>query len=187
MPIKIRLALRPLVLPLREIDNYLPKKGTFIDIGCGEGLIASHLANQVNRNVIGIDVNIKRLPKSYQKNLTFKKADITKMSFKKINGAVLSDVLHHLSPRDQHILLEKVYKSLNRKGVLVIKEIDTSEFVRSKLSRLWDFILYPKDKIAFTNHKYLKKSLEHLGLKVNISRPCRYFPGSTTLYICTKK
>ena len=179
--------LRKLILPLDEIDKAIPTSGKIIDFGCGQGLIASLLAKKPNRQIIGIDANAKRLPKSSKKNLTFKKNDITTMPFEKINGAILSDVLHHLALKDQQTLLEKIFKKLNKKGVLVIKEIDTSEFLRSHLSRLWDFILYPQDKITFTNYKYLKKALIAIGFKVDIRRPSRYFPGSTTLYVCTKK
>jgi 2-polyprenyl-3-methyl-5-hydroxy-6-metoxy-1,4-benzoquinol methylase len=179
--------LRELILPIDEINNAIPKSGKIIDFGCGQGQIAYFLSRQLNRQVIGIDANYKRLPKYTQKNLTFKKADITKLSIEKINGAVLSDVLHHLSLKNQNKLLEKIYKNLEKNGVLIIKEIDTGEFIRSNLSRLWDFILYPRDKIVFSNSNYLKKILINFGFEVTISRPCRYFPGSTTLYICTKK
>lgn len=184
---KIHIVLRLLILPLKEIDRAIPKKGLILDLGCGEGVIAVYLSKKLNRQVIGIDANKKRLPKSSQKNLVFKNTDITKISFEKINGAVLSDVLHHLPLKKQHELIANIYKNLKRDGVLVIKEIDTSEFIRSRLSRLWDFILYPHDKITFTNCKYLKKILTKIGFEVKITRPCRFFPGSTTLFICTKK
>ena len=179
--------LRKLILPIDEIDRAIPNSGKVIDFGCGQGLISYFLSLKPRRQVTGIDANKKRLPKYSQKNLAFKNADITKLSLEKMNGAVLSDVLHHISLKDQHKLLEKIYKNLNINGVLVIKEIDTGEFVRSHLSRLWDFVLYPKDKIAFTNSYNLQKILTNLGFKVRISRPCRYFPGSTTLYVCIKK
>lgn len=178
---------RKLILPFTEIERALPKSGIIIDLGCGEGLIAFNLSKNSKRQIIGIDANKKRLPKSLQKNLTFINEDITKLPPKKINGAVISDVLHHLSLLDQKKLLNNIYQNLKKNGVLVIKEIDTSEFIRSHLSRLWDFILYPQDKITFTSHKYLKDTLTIIGFKVEIARPCRYFPGSTTLYVCTKK
>lgn len=178
---------RKLILPIEEIDKAIPKKGTVIDFGCGQGQIAFILSNQPERIVVGIDANNKRLPKYTRKNLVFKKADITKLAISKISGAVLSDVLHHLSLTDQSVLVKKICKNLENNGVLVIKEIDANEFIRSHLSRLWDFILYPQDKITFTNSDYLIKTLDKIGFKVDILRPCRYFPGSTTLYICTKK
>lgn len=179
--------LRTLILPLSEIDEAIPKNGKIIDFGCGQGLISNHLSKNSGRQIIGIDFNKIRLPNSTQKNLLFRKADITKISIEKINGAVMSDVLHHLSLIDQQKLLEKIYQNLKKGGILVIKEIDTSEFIRSHLSRLWDFILYPQDKITFTSHKYLKEALAKIGFIVTITRPCRFFPGSTTLYICIKK
>lgn len=177
---------RKQILPFDKIDRALPKTGVILDLGCGQGLIARYLAQQGNRRVIGIDSNIYRLPKDNLPNLTYKKGDITKITFGQIEGVVISDVLHHLQPKHQLSLLSKIHKNLKNGGVLVIKEIDTGEFVRSKLSRLWDWLLYPKDKIAFTNSKYMTKTLKNLGFRVQLSRPCRLFPGSTTLYICTK-
>lgn len=179
--------LRKSILPINQIDKSIPKKGKIIDLGCGEGLITKYLANCSKRQVTGIDSNQKRLPNSFSKNLIFKKGDITKIKLQKINGAVISDVLHHLSAKDQHLLLKKIYKNLNKNGVLAIKEIDTNEFIRSKLSRLWDFLLYPHDKINFTSSYSMKKKLTSLGFVISITRPCRLFPGSTTLYICTKR
>ena len=179
--------LKKLILPIDEINEVIPKNGKIIDFGCGQGLIALHLSKNNSRQVIGIDANKIRLPKSTQKNLIFRNADITKLSLEKINGAVVSDVLHHLPLKEQRKLIENIYNNLKNNGILVIKEIDANEFIRSKLSRLWDFILYPQDKITFTSYKYLKEILTKTGFKVKITRPCRFFPGSTTLYVCIKK
>lgn len=178
--------LRKLILPIDNIDKSIPKNGKILDLGCGQGLIAFFLSKQKSRYVIGIDENYKRLPGFSKKNLTFKKADITKLELKKINGVVLSDVLHHLPIKSQQKLLKKIYKSLNKKGILVIKEIDTDEFLRSRLSRFWDFVFYPRDKIIFWKATDLKRTLEKLGFKVKITRPVRFFPGSTTLFVCKK-
>lgn len=181
------LALRTLILPLREIDLALPKTGKIIDLGCGQGIIATYLSQTKSRKVIGIDADGSRLPKSSQKNLVFIKKDLRGINLSKINGAVTSDLLHHLEPKEQKELIKKVYLALEKEGVLIIKEIDTGEIVRSKLSRIWDFILYPKDKIYFNSAVNLKNFLKKTGFSlIKISRPCRLFPGSTTLFICTK-
>lgn len=181
------LKLRKLILPLEEINTNLPSMGQIVDLGCGQGIIAEFLAQTKTRNVVGMDSDTSRLPKSYQKNLNFIKQDLTKVKLSKINGAVISDVLHHLEPKDQKTLLKKVYLALEKKGVLIIKEIDTGEFVRSKLSRFWDFILYPHEKIYFQSALHLKKFLINTGYKqIEILRPCRLFPGSTTLIVGRK-
>jgi len=177
---------RKLILPLDLIDHAIPKAGKVLDLGCGQGQVATYLAQRPNRKVIGIDSNTNRLPPKSLTNLTFENGDITKISLQQIDGVVISDVLHHLSLERQQQLLLKISKHLNKNGVLVIKEIDTGELVRSKLSRLWDLLLYPQDKIAFTSTKFMKKILKELNFKVTVHRPCRFFPGSTTLYICTK-
>jgi 2-polyprenyl-3-methyl-5-hydroxy-6-metoxy-1,4-benzoquinol methylase len=178
--------LRSAILPLSEIDNALPKKGKITELGCGQGVISKYLAMRKDRYVLGIDLNKERIGKSKNRNLQFKVGDITRNVYKLHDGFVISDVLHHLSLEGQKILLTKLHKALKDDGLLIIKEIDTNEIIRSRLSRFWDFIFYPNDKINYWNSKELKTYLEKLGFQVSIQRPCRFFPGSTTLFICTK-
>ena len=181
------LALRKLILPLEEIDSAFPKTGKIIDLGCGQGIIASYLSQTKSREVIGIDADNLRLPKSNQKNLIFMKKDLRSINLSKINGAVISDVLHHLEPKEQKVLIKKVYLALEKNEVLVVKEIDTAEIIRSRLSGFWDFIFYPKDRIYFNSAVNLKNFLKKTGFsQIKISRPCRFFPGSTTLLVCVK-
>ncbi len=178
--------LRKLILPLDKIDYYLPKKGKIIDLGCGQGITCRFLANSNTRQVFGVDTDVERLPKSETKNLKFISADITKYKITKTEGIVISDVLHHIHPIKQKKLLGNISKSLKAGGILIVKEIDNGEFIRSRLSRLWDFILYPKDKIFYWDSVPLKRFLENLGFSVKTIRTSRLFPGSTTLFICKK-
>lgn len=178
--------LRTLILPLAEIDESLPQKGTIVDLGCGEGTVAKYLAQNKKRNVIGVDIDKTRLKSSTLKNLKFQHADIRNYNLKNVEGAVLSDVLHHINFDDQKKVLANIGNGLKRGGILIIKEIDTQEFIRSKLSRFWDFLFYPSEKIYFSNSKDLVKELKSLGFKVSIKRSSRLFPGSTTLFFCKK-
>lgn len=177
---------RSQILPLSLISIHLPKSGEIIELGCGEGVIAKYVAKKRERDVMGIDKDKERLPKVKYKNLKFISADIRKYDLPTAIGFILSDVLHHLSKKDQKKLLTKISLKLKKEGVLIIKEIDTHEFIRSHLSRLWDFILYPQDEINYWHHNDLKKYLEELKFKVKIIRPNRLFPGSTTLFIAKK-
>lgn len=179
-------ALRSIMLPLSEIDKATPKKGIIIELGCGEGVISKFISMQNTRKVIGIDFNQERLPKKNSNNLKFIKADITKYNFPKVNAVIVSDVLHHINYKSQNKVLDTVYKSLKKGGVLIIKEIDTGEYIRSKMSRFWDFLFYPKERIYFNNALKLSNYLHSIGFKVSTKRPCRLFPGSTTLFICKK-
>jgi SAM-dependent methyltransferase len=174
------------MLPLAEIDRAIPESGLIYDLGCGEGVVAKYLAKKNHRNLVGVDIDSTRLEKNGGKNLRFQKADIRSYRIKDARGIVLTDVLHHIDFKSQDLLLKNIAKSLKRGGVLVIKEIDTGESIRSKLSRFWDFLFYPNEKIYFSNAKSLSAKLRRLGFKVAVKRLAYLFPGSTTLYICKK-
>ena len=178
--------LRTTTLPLKEIDYYLPNQGLIVDLGCGKGIIAEFLSRRTERLVVGVDKLKKNLPKKCPKNLMFKSADITAYKIKNVQGIVISDVLHHLNLKDQKGLLKNIAKNINKQGILVVKEIDASEFIRSSLSRFWDFVFYPQDKINYWHSQKLKFFLKNLGFKVQVKRTTRFFPGSTTLFICKR-
>lgn len=178
--------LRNLMLPLKQMDEALPAKGTILDLGCAEGPIAFYLAKNPKRFVIGVDLDAKRLPKSKQKNLIFEKGDIRKYSMKNVSAVVISDVLHHIEFKDQELVLKNVAEGLKKDGILLIKEIDTEDTIRSKLSRFWDFVFYPNEKIYFSSKTNLKNKLSKLGFKTVVKKDLLFFPGSTTLYVCKK-
>lgn len=177
---------RAMILPLKEIDMQISDTASIVELGCGQGVISAFLAQKSGRNIVGVDKNVRRLKKSNLKNLKFIKGDITKLNFKNLDAIIISDVLHHLNPKSQKTLLSKIPKMIKKRGVLVIKEIDKAERIRMTLSRIWDFLLYPNDKIFYFDCKELKNQLEKLGFTVKLSRPCRFFPGSTTLLTCKK-
>ncbi len=175
------------MLPIKQTNKALPAKGKIIDLGCGQGITAGFLARGKARTVIGVDLNKNRLAKSKLKNLKFVHGDIRTYNTKGASGILISDVLHHLSFNDQDAILKNITKNSDKGLVLVIKEIDSKEFVRSKLSRLWDLLFYPKDKIYYQDSSRLTDKLKKMGFTVEVLRTIRFFPGSTTLYICRKK
>ena len=186
------MSLRLFMLPLQKINKSLPSKGRIYDIGCGGGDICYFLASiSPQRIFVGIDMNDKKIKKAKEKNKTsniyFICADVLKYHFKKCSGVIFSDFLHHLSFFDQEKLLEKISKKIERKGVLVVKEIDRDEKTRSYLSRLWDFVLYPHDRIYYRSKNEWKKLLEKLQFRVKTTAEVRWFPGSTTLFVCIKR
>ena len=55
------LILRYLILPLKNVINYLPSKGKILEVGSGHGLLSYYFAyNNKNLNIIGIDPDLKR-------------------------------------------------------------------------------------------------------------------------------
>ncbi|GEM_PF-1896115 len=187
LPLFIHNPLRRLTIPISQIDEMIPEAGVVIDLGCGEGTLATYLARKPNRNIIGVDMDAARLPASNQENLKFIASDIRKFDTKGACAVVLSDVLHHLSFDDQDSLLKNISHGLKKDGRFIIKEIDLSENIRSRLSRFWDFVFYPKDEIFFSSHTTISQKLRGLKFSVTITRPLRILPASTTLFLCVKK
>jgi 2-polyprenyl-3-methyl-5-hydroxy-6-metoxy-1,4-benzoquinol methylase len=188
----IYMPLRWAVNPFVKIASYMPKSGTIVDLGCGEGVMAVLLAlSSSKRNVIGIDNDKEKikLGKSIANeipNLTFKLQDVCKTKLQKADGFVLSDFLHHTPHSGHKKILQNVAKATKEKGIVVIKEVDSSEFLRSKLARCWDFIFYPQVKTFYWDSQELIRLLKTFGFKVEIRRETKYFPSSTILFICRK-
>lgn len=186
------MSLRWAIVPFAEIESYIPKKGFIVDLGCGEGVMATLLAvTSKKRKVLGLDTNRKKIALARnltkgQSNLSFKVKDALE-DLPKAAGFVLSDFLHHLPKNKHHGLFLNIYNSLAPNGILLIKEIDTQDKIRSKFSRFFDFLFYPFETINFTSSKELTKELEKIGFKVKVLKSKKYFPGSTTIYQCIKR
>ena len=184
----LRLYLKSLIIPFQAISQALPQTGTIMDIGCGNGEVASFLARLSTRQVIGIDPDKLRLQAtaSTQQNLKLVHADALTYKFPLLAGAVLSDMLHHLSPQQQRLLLTKTIAALQPGGVIIVKEIDRTDMIRSRLSRLWDWLFYPQDKIAYFSTLALTRLLTALHLTVTHINANTWVPASIHLYIGVK-
>lgn len=188
---KLHVLVRWFIFPFAIIERYLPKDGTILDIGCGEGAFSLYCAlKNSKRKIIGIDIDKRRILTA---QIASKKVNNIKFAVKnaltwnnKVDAIMISDVLHHLNVDEQTAFLNKSFTLINPGGRLIIKEINKDDFIREKLSRLWDFILYPKDKINYWPKDKLIKTLVHLGYSVKTIREAIFFPGSTLIYICLK-
>jgi len=183
--------LKRLIIPLALIDKHTPQTGTIIDLGCGEGTITNFLAKVPTRQLIGVDLDKNRIKHAKQntsaKNIKYKLQNIVEYKFpKSTNAIIISDVFHHLSRATQTQLLKQISSSLKKNSTLIIKEINASDMIRSKLSRLWDYIFYPQDKINYFSQNQLLNTLKKLGFNVNHIQTNHLVPASIHLYIATK-
>lgn len=189
---KIYVLVRWFIYPFYKMEHYLPESGIILDVGCGEGTFSIYCAlKEKKRKVYGIDVDGRRIrvakkASSDLDNTDFVIKDVLSWK-KKVDAIILCDVFHHFKLKTQKIFLKTAYSLLNKNGRLIIKEINNKDFVRAKLSRLWDFILYPKDKINYWSREELTNNLQLLGFKVVSKREAIFFPGSTIFYICSKE
>ncbi len=183
--------LRHLMLPLRQINDFIPDSGLNYELGSGYGVISTYLANSHSqRSVIAVDIDSQKInlahKKNINKNLDFVVADIHKFKLELCHGVVLSDFLHHLAYATHEDVIKKIYSSLVRGGVLVIKEIDDNDGLRKWLSRFWDMLLYPKDRIYYRSKAEWSSLLRKYGFTISIMRTVWWFPGSSYLFICKK-
>lgn len=177
--------LKFLLWPLKQIDSALPKQGLIVDLGCGDGAVAAYLAKaSPHRQVIGLDLHP---PKFNLSNLVFKSQNILQANLKSAAGCLLSDVLHHLSSQQQQLLLDRISHQLKTGSVCVIKEINRASMIRSKLSRAWDWLLYPQDKINYYSAPELISTMKKLNFRVKYQPVSLWFPGSVNLFTCIKQ
>lgn len=181
------------IVPFEEIERKIPKSGTIVDIGCGEGVLTTLLAlSSAKRLVIGIDINKRKvdLARSQTKkvpNLSFKLENALSKNLPRAEAYVLSDFIHHIPAKQHRRLLANLASNLENKGLIIIKEIDFEDRLRSKISRFFDFIFYPFQEIYLIKSEELSNYFEKNGFKVSVLKLKKWFPGSTTLFICQKK
>src|SRR5688572_13817432 len=87
--------------PYEEMNALLPREGTLIDVGCGEGLFANYLAaSEPRRRVIGVDANAKRIRQAAKAgrrypNVSFHHGDVRTFDMPTSAAAfTMADVLH---------------------------------------------------------------------------------------------
>jgi len=172
--------------PLHEIDEIVPKKGKIIDLGCGEGILTNYLAlKSKQRELFGIEIDKQRISIADKKisNVKFIEGNILKFKIPKCDNITISNVLHHLpSFNDQEKLLLLCKKSLNKKGSVVIADINKSFSLKYLLGWFVDAIVFPflfEKKIINLNffHRSVKewtKLLIGMGFKVKVYK-CESF------------
>lgn len=184
--------MRSAMLPVDEIDAALPEKGIIYEIGSGWGSLANAIAEAgPKRIVIGIDTDNAKIKQAksinHSDNVQFILGEALTFNYKDFSGVVMSDFLHHIDFETQKKILTRIASKITKNGVLVIKEISKNDGLLTICSRVWDFILYPRDSIYYREKENWSNILRDLGFDVSVKREVPWFPGSTFLFICIKK
>jgi 2-polyprenyl-3-methyl-5-hydroxy-6-metoxy-1,4-benzoquinol methylase len=167
---------RARLLNIHRYEELLPHNGLIVDIGCGYGVLANYLSLCLSKNeILGIDLNHERIDSANmtiagRKNITFRVENARDSVLPHCEGIVMTDFLHHVRPTDQLKILENVYFSLGKEGVLIISEADpgAKPFYRYWASYLSDRVLYPLSKSYFRNTSEWETILSRLGFKVTV-------------------
>lgn len=150
--------------PYEVVNKMIPKSGTIIELGCGEGLLTNYLAiSEPKRKIIGYELVPERLvaAKKKIKNTTYKVADVTKLKLFKADIFILFHVLHHLpSKTDQEKLLINIKKYLNKNGKLIIVDVHVSFDIKYLVAWFADHFLVPW---VFENRFYTRAYFRNAG------------------------
>ncbi len=184
--------LRIIILPYNKLDSLVPKNGTILDIGCGNGGLSNYLSLQSpKRKILGIDLSKKRIESAKKsigkrKNVNFALGDVIKIKKSKADCYLIVDVLHHIDFEKQERLLRFLAKKMNKNSRLIIKEVDPSNKIPFLCGHVIEKALYPKEKIYARPKKEWEKVFRSLGLAIKVTGGTFYFPDSTCIFVLTK-
>ena len=185
--------LRWRLCPFEEIEKYVPKEGSIIDIGCGYGLLANFLVlKSAKREVTGIDLSLERIKVAQKttdnrKKIQFKLMDALDLQLEKYDTLVMSDFLHHINCEAQGELLARCYQDLPTGSFLIIEEVDNRPLWKYWFAIINDKILNIGERQFFRNHREFQKLLQGIGFSVKIKKVDKHLPLSDVLFICEKE
>lgn len=175
-----------------QLEKLIPKKGKVLDLGCGYGILANYLAlSSPKRQIIGIDMDLKKIKHANLglRNTSFSVGDATKMKLENLDCIILHDVLHHLeSYGAQKKLIKDCENMLNKKGMLLIVDVDKKPLWKLALGRMTDFVLYKGQPVYYLYRESMIFLLEEHFFPNNI-RIQKFYrnPFPQVGYICKKE
>lgn len=183
--------------PFIEVEKLIPKSGTILDLGCGEGIFTNYLAlSSSKRKIIGVELDKQRVREANRglKNVKFEYGDATKYTISKIDTIVMFHLLHHLSSyKDQEDLIKKCVTKLPKKGKLIIIEVEPGFSFKYWLAYFTDHFLVPwifekrlYSLIYFRNRDEWRNLLETNGLSCKIISADKNKPFSHIIFNCQK-
>ena len=113
-----------------QINRYVPRRASIVDIGCGYGFL-SHMLSFVSpeRQILGIDYDAEKIELannciSRNSRVNFVTADAMVYPFEFSDAFILSDILHYVPDGMQEHLLMQCIRHLNPGGVILVRDAD---------------------------------------------------------------
>ena len=148
--------------------HHLPKKGKFLDIGCGYGFL-TYLLNfsSPERQIIGIDHDeekIKTASNCFDKSesVNFYFTNVLAYNFEYYDAIIMCDLLHYLQPTDQLKLLEKCFHHLLPNGTIIIRDGNTDLKKRHNRTMVTEFFsikIFAFNKVSAFGLSFLSSDL----------------------------
>ena len=118
---------RAFLADLAQVEEYVPRHGFIVDLGCGWGVFANLLVEaSPGRRVLGLDrdegrVAVARSTVQGRPALRFEVADIVAVPPPRCDAVTIVDVLYLLSPEDQERVLRNAGSALVEGAPLLVK------------------------------------------------------------------
>lgn len=184
--------------PYKFVEQFVPKKGRIVELGCGEGIFSNFMAiSSESREVVGMDIDKKRVGEADRglSNTSFRLGDAVNATLpKEVDCIVMFHLLHHLlSHEDQEKLIRRSVRSLKKGGRIIIVEIDKTPFLKYFVSWLTDHFIVAwlferklyESTILFRSKKEWRQLLFNSGLKVKTySKSHIGKPFSHIVFVC---
>lgn len=126
---RLRPGIRYLSCPFHALIDAVPKTGSVLDVGCGDGLFLRLLnrdSETTERLTIGIDPDPKKIKNAKLLNadaINFVCAEIGAMCSESIDCVTVVDVLYLLPIEMWHDFLRQCVRCLKPGGLLIVKEV----------------------------------------------------------------
>ena len=163
----------------RDCQDFIEKSSKILDLGCGSGIVAKAFKDFFQAEVMGVDIEDKRIV-----NIPFQMIDGKNLPFSKnsFDTVLLSYVLHH--SQDPTTLLNEA-KRVSKK--IIIYE-DLPEGFSSKLICNIHRISFAKffrnlNSASFKSEKEWEKIFRELGLNIIFKKKINNFPVKKELFV----
>lgn len=178
---------RKLLCPFEQIEDFVPRKGKILDVGCGHGIFSQKMAvKSPQRKVIGIDPSPNKISIALSKtidhsNLSFENKYIKDLQTGGFQSIVIIDVFYLLPQKEKRRMLEDAKRLLSPKGKLIIKLEVTQPRWLFQLLKIEEQIMVRLLKYTFSSHpkfyymsvEEYKKLLIELGFKIHSEKILR--------------
>lgn len=118
---------RAFLADLARVEQYVPRHGFVVDLGCGHGLFANLLVEaSPTRRVLGLDRDEGKIAVARstvgdrEGRLRFEVADIASAQPPRCDAITLVDVIHLMGPDEQRRVLKGAAASLNEGAPLIV-------------------------------------------------------------------
>ena len=180
-------------------DQLVPRRARITDIGCGYGPLCYMLAQtSADREILGIDYDDDKIAVAQNGwlrqhcNLRFEQANALEYSLPQSDVFIMNDMLHYMSAEHQNQLIHNCVAALAEGGMIIIRDGNTEEQERHRLTRFTELMTTriikfnkTEEQLVFLSETRMRQIADECGMSVETIQNDRY--TSNTIYILKRK